>query len=82
MIEVVFETHSTTVDNKEGRATGWLPGHLDHPYLGGESWRQAITRVDRFLADLSLRWNGKRILVIGRNATRWGLDHISGRDPA
>jgi alpha-ribazole phosphatase/probable phosphoglycerate mutase len=27
-IEVVFETHSTTVDNEEGRATGWLPGQL------------------------------------------------------
>ena len=25
-IELVFETHSTTVDNEEGRATGWQPG--------------------------------------------------------
>jgi hypothetical protein len=25
-IELVFETHSTTVDNEQGRATGWLPG--------------------------------------------------------
>jgi broad specificity phosphatase PhoE len=25
---VVFETHSTTVDNEEGRATGRLPGRL------------------------------------------------------
>ena len=23
-----FETHSTTVDNERGRATGWLPGEL------------------------------------------------------
>jgi len=30
-IEVVFETHSTTVDNEEGRATGWLPGQLPVP---------------------------------------------------
>ncbi len=28
MIELVYETHSTTVDNEEGRATGWLPGVL------------------------------------------------------
>ena len=151
-IEVVFETHSTTVDNEQGRATGWLPGqlsaegqeqarrlglrrkddgitavftsdlaraaqtaaiafgsspvpvlhdwrlrecdygqrngmavaelhagrsrHLDQPYPGGESWRQAITRVSRFLADLPLRWTGQRILVIGHVATRWGLDHV------
>jgi len=26
--EVVFETHSTTEDNEQGRATGWLPGQL------------------------------------------------------
>jgi 2,3-bisphosphoglycerate-dependent phosphoglycerate mutase len=154
-IEVVFETHSTTADNEQGRATGWLPGqlstlgqaqarrlgrrraadgistvftsdlaratqtasiafgpssipvlydwrlrecdygqrngmpvaelragrreHLDVPYPGGESWRQAITRVSRFLTDLPLRWSGQRVLLIGHTATRWGLDHyLSG----
>jgi broad specificity phosphatase PhoE len=151
-IEVVFETHSTTVDNEQGRATGWLPGqlsprgqeqarqlgrrreddgitavfcsdlaravqtasiafgqpeipvlhdwrlrecdygsrngmpvselhdgrldHLDQPYPGGESWRQAVARVGRFLTDLPLRWDGRRVLVIGHVATRWGLDHV------
>jgi len=151
-IELVFETHSTTVDNEQGHATGWLPGqlsdrgkaqarelgrrrggdriaavfssdlaraaqtasiafadstvpvlldwrlrecdygqrngmpvaemqagrhaHVDQPYPGGESWRQAVTRVGRFLADLPLRWNGQRVLVIGHVATRWGLDHL------
>jgi len=150
-IEVVFETHSRTVDNEEGRATGWLPGqlsgrgralarelgrrrvndgittvftsdlaraaetaslafggsalpvlhdwrlrecdygrrngmpaaelqarrgeHLDQPYPGGESWREAVARVGRFLADLKLRWSGQRVLVIGHTATRWGLEH-------
>ena len=149
-IEIVFETHSLTVDNDQGRATGWLPGqlsekgqvlaaelgrrrsgdgiaavfssdlaravqtasfafgesgipvlcdwrlrecdygrrngmpvaelhrgrieHLDNPYPGGESWRQAVARVGRFLADLPLRWDGQRVLVIGHVATRWGLD--------
>ena len=153
-IELVFETHSTTVDNEQGRATGWLPGqlsergraqaqqlghrrisdgitavfssdltraietasvafgasaipvlydwrlrecdygqrngmpaaelhgrrgeHLDRPYPGGESWRQAIGRVGRFLGDLPLRWGEQRILVIGHVATRWGLDHFIG----
>jgi 2,3-bisphosphoglycerate-dependent phosphoglycerate mutase len=151
-IELVFETHSTTTDNEQGHATGWLPGqlselgrvqarqlgqrrrddgitavfssdltraaqtasaafgasaipmlydwrlrecdygqrdgtpgaelhalrheHLDQPYPGGESWRQAVTRVGRFLADLPLRRNGQRILVIGHVASRWGLDHF------
>src|SRR5215475_7689313 len=27
-IQIVFETHSTTEDNEQGRATGWLPGRL------------------------------------------------------
>ena len=27
-IEIVFETHSRTVDNETGIATGWLPGRL------------------------------------------------------
>ena len=27
-IELVFETHSITVDNEVGRATGWWPGRL------------------------------------------------------
>ncbi len=153
-IELVFETHAITVDNEEGRATGWRPGqlseqgriqarqlgrrrsddgitavfssdlaraaqtasiafdgcalpvlhdwrlrecdygehngmpvtelqaglreHLDRPYPGGESWRQAIGRVGRFLGDLPLRWDGQRVLVIGHVATRWGLDHFIG----
>jgi broad specificity phosphatase PhoE len=89
-IELVFETHSMTEDNEQGRATGWLPGrlsqqgwvqarrreHLDSPYPGGESWRQAVARVGRFPGDLPLRWNGQRVLVIGHVATRWGLDHL------
>ena len=156
-IELVFETHATTVDNERGRAAGWLPGelseqgraqaqqlgrrrhgdgisavfssdlaraaqtasvafagcavpvlydwrlrecdygqrngmpvaelhagrreHLDRPYPGGESWRQAAARVGRFLADLPLRWDGQRVLVIGHIATRWGLDHCLGGIP-
>ncbi len=49
--------------------------HLDVRYPGGESWRQAVTRIGRFLQDLPLRWSGQRVLVIGHVATRWGLDH-------
>jgi 2,3-bisphosphoglycerate-dependent phosphoglycerate mutase len=48
--------------------------YLDVPYPGGESWRQAAGRMRAFLADLPSRWSGKRVLVIGHVATRWGLD--------
>lgn len=27
-VEIIYETHSTTVDNEAGLATGWLPGRL------------------------------------------------------
>jgi broad specificity phosphatase PhoE len=36
MLEIVFETHSTSVDNERGIATGWLPG-----LLSGSGKRQA-----------------------------------------
>jgi len=49
---------------------------------GGESWREAVGRVGRFLADLPLRWGGQRVLVIGHTATRWGLEHhLLGAEP-
>jgi 2,3-bisphosphoglycerate-dependent phosphoglycerate mutase len=141
---IVFETHSTTEDNENGIATGWLPGclselgrkhaadlgtrrradgiaavfssdlarsvetagiafggsaipvlldwrlrecdygqlngspaaelhvhraeYVDTPHPAGESWRQAVTRTASFVADVSLRWSGERVLVIGQPA--------------
>jgi 2,3-bisphosphoglycerate-dependent phosphoglycerate mutase len=49
--------------------------YLDEPYPQGESWRQAVHRVGRFLDDLHLRWDERRVLVVGHVATRWGLEH-------
>jgi broad specificity phosphatase PhoE len=150
-IEVVFETHSLSVDNERGVATGWLDGSLsetgkrlarelgarrrsddvaavftsdlgravetaeiafggsgipivrdwrlrecnygdlngmpvaqleserprriDEPFPGGESWRDAVSRVEGFLDDLAPRWDGRRVVIIGHVATRWALDH-------
>jgi broad specificity phosphatase PhoE len=54
---------------------------LDEPYPGGESWRQAVARVGRFLDDLPMRWSGRRVLVIGHVATRWAFDHLLGGVP-
>lgn len=34
MIELVYETHSTTIDNETGIATGWLPGRLSETGRG------------------------------------------------
>ena len=51
-------------------------GHVDVPYPSGESWAQAISRVERFVHDLEPRWTDRRLLVIGHTATRWAFDHL------
>lgn len=40
-IQIVFETHSSTVDNETGIATGWLSGHLS------EAGRKAAVDLGR-----------------------------------
>jgi len=55
--------------------------HVDEPYPGGESWRQAVHRVGRFLDDLPTRWDGRRVLVIGHGSARWALEHLIARRP-
>jgi 2,3-bisphosphoglycerate-dependent phosphoglycerate mutase len=49
--------------------------HVDEPFPGGESWRQAVTRVAGFLEELARSRDGQRVLLIGHVATRWALDH-------
>ena len=57
MIELVYETHSTTVDNEERRATGWLPGELSRAgrqqarALGGRRRNDGLDAV--FSSDLT-----------------------------
>jgi broad specificity phosphatase PhoE len=58
------------------RVHGDRSRYLTEPYPGGESWTQAVERVSHFLTDLPLRWQGRRVLVVGHVATRWGLDHF------
>ena len=55
--------------------------HLDTPFPGGESWREAVRRVGRVLDDLPLRWSDRRVLIVGHVATRWALDHFLNRVP-
>ena len=45
--------------------------YLDNAYPNGESWRQAVVRVGRFLTDLPLRWEGQRVLVIIIDPNNW-----------
>lgn len=153
MIELVYETHSTTTHNEAGLATGWLPGelsesgrqqavelgerraaadavfssdlgraletvaiafgdkevpafydwrlrecdygalngapaselevakHVDVPYPGGESYREVVARVESFLRDLRVRWDGKRVVIVSHAAPRWALQHLLDGTP-
>jgi broad specificity phosphatase PhoE len=51
--------------------------HLDAPYPGGESWRQAVGRVAGFLDELRREHAGERVLVIGHSATRMALEVVA-----
>jgi broad specificity phosphatase PhoE len=47
----------------------------DDRYPGGESWREAVARVDGALDDVVGRWPGGRVLLIGHMAVYWALEH-------
>jgi 2,3-bisphosphoglycerate-dependent phosphoglycerate mutase len=50
--------------------------YLRMPHPGGESWERAVNRVGGCLTDLTSRWAGQRVLVVGHVATRWACDHL------
>lgn len=156
-VDIVFETHATSIDNEAGIATGWLPGELspagrrqakelgerrradglsvvftsdlaravqtaeiafaasgvpvlvdtrlrecdygdyngmpvarlaaerarriDHPFPGGQSYRQVVHQTGLFLRDLLDGWDRARVLVIAHSANRWALDHLLAGHP-
>lgn len=52
----------------------------DEPFPGGESLRDAVRRVDRFLDELAATHDGRRVLLIDHIATRWALEvRVHGR---
>jgi broad specificity phosphatase PhoE len=55
--------------------------HIDQPFPEGESYRDVVDRVRAFLDDVSLEYEGHRIVVIGHSATRWAIDHLLTSTP-
>ncbi|CAN5852219.1 histidine phosphatase family protein [soil metagenome] len=51
--------------------------YLTDPHPAGESWEQALDRVDEALRDIIRRWDTRRVLVIGHVATRWALQRMA-----
>ncbi|MGO1080826.1 histidine phosphatase family protein [Inquilinus sp. CA228] len=50
--------------------------HLEHPFPGGQSYRQVVEATESFLKDVKDRWDGARVLVIAHSANRWDLQHL------
>lgn len=50
--------------------------HVDEPFPGGESYREATARVAEYVADMRRRFPDGRICVIGHFATHVGLEHL------
>jgi broad specificity phosphatase PhoE len=53
-----------------------VKSRISRPFPGGESYRDVVARMARFLDDLFLRWDDKRLGVIGHAATRWAIQHL------
>ncbi len=43
-------------------------------YPSGESWAEAVMRVDAVLDDITERWPGSRVLIIGHMSSYWALE--------
>jgi len=51
--------------------------YLNVPYPEGESWAQALARVEGCLRELRARWDGRKVLIVGHLATRWALERLA-----
>lgn len=70
-VSIVFETHSWSEDNDNGRASGW-----NHSSLSPKGRALAAELGDRRRDDGQCR-----ILRIGHVATQWGLQHYLDNRP-
>ncbi len=54
--------------------------HIKEPYPNGESYEQAVARVQDFYKELREKYPDKTVLVVGHRATQYGLDTlVNGR---
>jgi broad specificity phosphatase PhoE len=63
------EWNGGPVEQVHDRAT-----YLDQPYPRGETWREAVARVERAVDDIAAFPRAHRVLVVGHVATRWGIE--------
>ena len=51
------------------------PKRIKEPFPNGESYEQTSKRMESFLQDLLRDYDGKKVMIIGHAATRYGLEH-------
>ena len=49
------------------------------PFPKGESYEQAVIRVQEFFKELKQKYPNKTVLVVGHRATQFGLDTLTGK---
>lgn len=52
---------------------------IKKPFPNGESYEQAIRRIQEFYKELKEKYADKTILVVGHRATQYGLDTLVGK---
>jgi broad specificity phosphatase PhoE len=53
--------------------------HIEEPFPNGESYEQAVARVQGFYGELKEKYSDKAVLVVGHRATQYGLDVLAGK---
>jgi predicted RNA binding protein YcfA (HicA-like mRNA interferase family) len=53
--------------------------YIKEPFPNGESYEQAVARVQEFFKELKEKYSDKTVLVIGHRATQYGLEVMVGQ---
>jgi broad specificity phosphatase PhoE len=53
--------------------------YIKEPFPNGESYEQAVARVQEFFKELKEKYPDKVVLVIGHRATQYGLEVLTGQ---
>jgi broad specificity phosphatase PhoE len=52
---------------------------IHNPFPNGESYDQAMDRIQSFYKEIKEKYANKTILVVGHRATQYGLDTLTGK---
>ena len=54
--------------------------HVTKPFPNGESYEDCLKKMKEFLDELKKKYEGKKVMIIGHRATKYGLEYwINGK---